>query len=81
MSFVFSTLLALGALTGYVLCKLFIVPKLNPLQKIAGPPCKGFTGNLSRVLEYAPCSLKYNESLNVTVFKVLRTQPRFTTYM
>ncbi|KAF5354697.1 hypothetical protein D9756_005236 [Leucocoprinus leucothites] len=53
MPLLFSVFLALGVLTGWLVYQVFIAPKFNPLQRIAGPPSKGFTGNMSRVLDPA----------------------------
>ncbi|KAF9452348.1 cytochrome-450 hydroxylase [Macrolepiota fuliginosa MF-IS2] len=55
-----AVLLALGALTGWAFYQTFVAPRHNPLQGIAGPPCKGFIGNLSRVLDPV-CSSKAHE--------------------
>ncbi|KXN90645.1 Cytochrome P450 4F1 [Leucoagaricus sp. SymC.cos] len=52
--------LALSALTSWILYEIFVASKFSPLQKIAGPPSKGFTGNLSRILDPV-CSAKAHE--------------------
>lgn len=79
MSWYLSIFLALGALSGYALCKVLLAPKFNPLRRIAGPPCKGFMGDLGRVLEYVSYSLGCIEGLNEPIFKscVLSQGPRY----
>ena len=56
MSLYLGFFIALGVLAAYSFYQTFIAPKFNPLHTIAGPPVKGFMGDLSRVLECVACA-------------------------
>ncbi|XP_006461052.1 hypothetical protein AGABI2DRAFT_204483 [Agaricus bisporus var. bisporus H97] len=51
MSFLLAVSGVLVALTAWIIYHVFIEPRFNPLQQIAGPPCGLFKGNLRKLLD------------------------------